>query len=455
MIKDGKIHLAKYAPPPPDLPVYQQMDPRDVSFIGRTNYEAPLEAKKYIFGIKRKDRRRHLYIIGKTGVGKSKLFELLMRQDISSGNGICLIDPRGDLVNAILDFIPEERVKDVVLVDPTDAQWPISFNPLTGVPQEMRYQVAQGFVEAIQKQFGANTSHRIEHVLRLSLLALLDYPQATLQGIISILTDAQYRKNVIPHITDDMVKRFFEIEFDDWAAKFEADAIMPIVNRIGHFASMPMLRNICIQQENKISIDEIIETKKILLINLAKAKIGEENASFLGALFMNKIRQAGMARQTLFEEKRPEDRIKDFYLYIYEFYSVMSGSFMNLFSEARKCGLAITVAHQYLAQVDPAVLSTVLGNVGNIITFRLSGEDAERMESEMTPVFKAKDMINLATREFYIKETIDNETSDPFSAETLTVMPPTHPSCKEQIIDASRRKYALPLSRVKELYYGS
>ena len=447
MLKDTKIHLAKYAPPPVSLPVYQQADPRDVSFIGRTNYEAPGESNQFVFGIRRKDRKHHLYIIGKTGVGKSKLFELLMRQDITYGHGMCLIDPDGDLVQAILDFIPEERMQDVVVIDPTDADWPISFNPFQGVPLEFRHQVAQGFVEIVEKQFGLHWSHRIEHVLRMAVLALLDYPNATLQGIISLLTDAGYRKQVIPHISDDLIKRFFEIEFDDWALKFEADAVMPIINTIAKFFAIPVIRNIFIQKENRITIDDVIARRGILLVNLARAKLGEQNGNFLGSLLMNKIRQAGMARQELSDDVR-----KDFYVYVYEFHSVMSGLFMNLFSEARKYGFNITAAHQYIAQIDPAVLATVLGNVGNIIVFRVGGEDAEKFEVEMTPVFKAKDMINLATREFYIKEIIDGEVYDPFSAETLTVLPPPYESRKERIIDASRKKYALPIERIKELY---
>ena len=450
MIKDGKIHLAKFGPPPVGLPVYQQADPRDVSFIGRTNYEAPGESPQFVFGIRRKDRKRHVYIVGKTGVGKSKLFELLMRQDVTYGHGMCLIDPDGDLVRNKLDFIPEERMRDVIVLDPADTDWPISFNPFQGVPLEFRHQVAQGFIEIMEKQFGSHWSHRIEHALRMVLLALLDYPEATLHSIISILSDAAYRVKVIPHISDDLVKRFFEIEFDDWAAKFEQDAITPIVNTIAKFLAIPAIRNIFVQKENKIDVGEIIARRGILLVNIAKQKLGDQNSSFLGSLVMNKIRAAGMARHVL-----PDDSRKDFYLYLYEFQSVMAGSFMNLFSEARKYGFAITVAHQYIAQIDPAVLATVLGNVGNIIVFRAGGEDAEKLEAEMTSVFKAKDIINLATREFYIKETIDGEVYDPFSAQTLTVLPPPYASRREAIIDASRKKYAAPLQRVKELYYGA
>lgn len=446
MAREGKIHIAKYAPPPPELPVYQQINPRDVSFIGRTNYEAPLESKKYIFGVKRHDRRRHLYIIGKSGVGKSKLLELLVRQDIAYGYGLCFIDPHGDVIEEILAFIPEERIRDVVLIDPSDVDWPISFNPLQKVPQELRHQMAQGLIEVMEKQFGANWTPRLEHVFRFTTLALLDYPHATLRGMISMLTDRPYRQRVIEYITDDMVKRFFAVEFADWSEKFDTDAIIPLVNKLGQFLSMPMLRNIFAQKETKIDFEDIMQSKKILLINLSKGKLGEENSSFFGSMFLTKIKQAGMARAEL-----PQERRDDFYLYVDEFHNLVTASFMNLFSEARKYGLNLTVAHQYTGQLLPAVLDTVLGNVANIIIFRIGGDDAAKFETEMTPIFKAKDMINLGTQEFYIKETIDGETYDPFSAETLNVMPPPHPSYKERIVAASRNAYAMPREDVARM----
>lgn len=441
MIQDLKIHLAKYGPPPLDLPVYQQVDPRDVSFIGRTNYEAPGESKQFVFGIKRKDRKRGLYIIGKTGVGKSKCFELLMRQDIMYGHGLCLIDPDGDLMRAMLDAIPEERIKDVVIIDPTDVQYPVSFNPFQGVPLSLRYQAAQGLTEIIEKQFGNQWSHRIEHVLRMTLLALLDYPGATFHGIISLLTDVTYRSQVILHIHDGTVKRFFQNEFDDWALKFEADAMIPIVNVIGRFLAIPAMRHIFIQKESNINMDHVIANRAILLINLGQHMIGDRNAHFLGSLLMHTIRFAGMM-----QTESGDDVRKYFYLYLYEFHTILSGSLMNIFAESRKYGFALTVAHEYTAQLDPNLFSAVLGNVGTIIVFRLSGEDAEKFEAEMTPVFKAKDMINLATREFYIKETINGEVYDPFSAHTLTVLPMPYASNKDRIIDASRKKYATVLT---------
>lgn len=446
MPKEGRIHISKYGPPPPELPVYQQLDPRDVSFIGRTNYEAPLESKKYIFGIRRKDRRRHVYIIGKSGTGKSKLLELLARQDIAYGHGLCVIDPHGDVIEELLKFIPEERIKDVVLIDPADTEWPVSFNPLEKVPPDMKHQMAQGLIEVMQKQFGANWTPRLEHVFRFTALALLDYPEATMRGMISMLTDRPYRQKVIEHITDDMVKRFFAVEFADWSEKFDTDAIIPLVNKLGQFLSMPMLRNIFAQKENKIDFEDIMNGKKILLINLSKGKLGEENSSFFGSMFITKLKQAGMARAELPEEER-----KDFYLYVDEFHNLVTDSFVNLFSEARKYGLNLTVAHQYTAQVLPEVLATVLGNVANLIVFRVGGEDAEKLEAEMTPVFKAKDMINLGMREFYIKETIDGETYDPFSAETLKVLLPAHASYKKSLLEVSRNRYALRAEEVKKM----
>ena len=445
MPKEGKLHLIKYAPPPSRLPVYQRVDPRDVSFFGRTNYEAALEEKKFIFGIKRVDRRRHMYLIGKSGVGKSKLLELLMRQDIAYGHGLCIMDPHGDDITALLNYIPEERIDDVILIDPADTAFPVAFNPLANVPPELKHQATQGLIEVMEKQFGANWTPRLEHVFRFTCLALLDYPHATMRGMISMLTDRNYRQKVVEYIEDDMVKRFWAIEFADWSEKFDTDAIIPLVNKLGQFISNPLLRNIFAQKENKINIEEIMKTKKILLINLSKGKLGEENSSFFGSMFITKIHQAGMARAAMREEDR-----EDFYLYSDEFHNLVTDTFENLFSESRKYGICNTVAHQYTAQLTPRVLATVLGNTGTIIVFRVGGDDASHLEKEMTPVFMSKDMINLGQQEFYIKMTIDGNTYDPFSAETLKVLPPPYPSNAERIIELSRQKYAYPLEVVKK-----
>ncbi|MEE8131565.1 MAG: type IV secretion system DNA-binding domain-containing protein [Candidatus Paceibacterota bacterium] len=443
-MREGKIQIIKYAPPPPDLPIYGQIDPAELSFFGRTNYEAGLESKKFIFGIKRKDRRRHFYTVGKSGVGKSKLLELLIRQDISYGHGLCLMDPHGDVIANILDFIPENRKKDVVLIDPSDTQQPVSFNPLFNIVPELKHQVTQGLIEVMEKQFGANWTPRLEHVFRFTCLALLDYPHATMRGMISMLTDRNYRQKVVEYIEDEMVKRFWAIEFADWSEKFDTDAIIPLVNKLGQFLSNPLLRYIFGQKENKVDIEKIMNEGKILLINLSKGKLGEENSSFFGSMFITKIHQAGMARAGIPEEER-----KDFYLYVDEFHNVVTDTFINILTEARKYGIALTVAHQYRAQLPPQIMATMLGNVANIVIFRVGGDDAKFFEKEMTPVFKDKDMINLGMQEFYIKMTIDGETHDPFSAETLKILPPTHLSYKNEIIEYNHQTYCVPLEEVK------
>ena len=440
-----KLRKIKYAPPPPELPVYGRVEPKECSFFARTNYEAALEEKKFIFGIKRRDRRIHIYTVGKSGVGKSKFLELLIRQDIAHGRGVCLIDPHGDLIENILDFIPQERVNDVVIIDPSDIEFPVSFNPLLNVKPELKHQVTQGLLEVLEKQFGANWTPRLEHVFRFTCLALLDYPEATMRGMIAMLTDRNYRQKVIDYIEDDMVKRFWAVEFADWSEKFDTEAIIPLVNKLSQFLSNPLLRNIFGQKENKIDLEKIMNEEKILLISLSKGKLGEENSSFFGSMFITKLYQAGTARASMREEGR-----KDFYLYVDEFHNLVTTTFENLFTESRKYGLCISVAHQYMAQLLPQVLATVLGNIGTIVIFRVGGDDAARLEAEMKPVFQAEDMINLGIQEFYIKMTIDGETFDPFSAETLKVLPATHSSYRKEIIEQSRKQYALSLEEVKK-----
>lgn len=442
----GKIQTIKYAPPPPELPIYGQASPKDTSFFGRTNYVAALEEKKYIFGIKRIDRRRHLYIVGKSGVGKSKLLELLIRQDIAYGHGLCFIDPHGDVIEAILNFVPENRTEDVVIIDPSDGEYPVSFNPLANVDLGFKHQLTQALIEVMEKQFGTNWTPRLEHVFRFTCLALLDYPRATMRGMISMLTDRNYRQGVVEYIKDELVKRFWAIEFADWSEKFGTDAIIPLVNKLSQFLSEPMLYNIFSQEENKIDIEKLMQEKKIILINLARGRLGKENSSFFGSMFIAKIKQAGMARARL-----PEKERTDFYLYIDEFHNLATETFENILSDARKYGLCLTIAHQYVGQLTPRVHAAVLGNVGNIIVFRVGGEDAVKLKPEMAPVFDVKDMINLGMQEFFVKMTIDGETYDPFSAETLKVMSPPHPSYRQRIIEASRAKYSISVDAARKL----
>jgi len=446
MVRHNKVQIIRYAPPPPELPVFGKVDPEDISFIGRTNYVAALEEKKFIFGIKRMDRRRHMYIVGKSGVGKSKLLELLIRQDITYNHGLCLMDPHGDVIETILNYVPKERIEDVCIIDPNDADFPSSFNPLANVDPSFKFILTQGLIEVLQKQFGANWTPRLEHVFRFTCLALLDYPHATMRGMISMLTDRNYRQKVVEYITDDMVKRFFAIEFADWSEKFDTDAIIPLVNKLGQFLSDPLLRNIFGQKQNKIDISTLMNDEKIILINLSKGRIGEENSSFFGSMFLTKIKQAGMERARI-----PESERKDFYLYVDEFHNIVTQTFENILSEARKYALNLTIAHQYMGQLIPQVQHAVLGNIGSLICFRVGGEDAVKLKPEFAPIFDVKDMINLAVTEFYVKMTIDGESYDPFSAEALKVLPPTHQSYRQEVIDASRRKYSIPKDAAAKL----
>jgi hypothetical protein len=290
----------------------------------------------------------------------------------------------------------------------------------------------------MKKQFGANWTPRLEHVFRFTTLALLDYPNATLKGMIFMLTDRNYRQRVIEFINDEMVRRFWAIEFAAWSERFDTDAIIPLVNKLGQFLSNPLLRNIFGQKENKIDLEKLMNQNKIILVNLSKGILGEENSAFLGSMIITKIKQVGMARA-----KIPENQRKDFYLYVDEFHNIVTDTFENLLSELRKYGLCLTVAHQYMGQLSPKIRSAILGNSGTIIVFRVGGEDAAVLKPEMTPIFDIKDMINLGTREFYIKMIIDGETYDPFSAESLKILPPPHKSFKNKIIEFSRQNYSV------------
>src|SRR3989344_5325438 len=304
--REGKLQIIKYGPPPEELPVIGSLPPDELTYLGRTNYIAALEEKRFVFGIKTNDRRRHMYIVGKSGVGKSKLLELMMRQDIQYGRGIVLLDPHGEAVEDILNFIPENRINDVCVIDPGDYQYPASFNPLANVDPEFKHQFTQGLIEVMEKQFGENWTPRLEHVFRFTTLALLNYQYATMRGMISMLTDRNYRQRVVEVIEDDMVKRFWAIEFADWSEKFDTDAIIPLVNKLGQFLSDPMLRNIFGQKENKIDFENLMNSNKIVFINLSKGRLGEENSSFFGSMFITKIKQAGMARASLPEKDRTD-----------------------------------------------------------------------------------------------------------------------------------------------------
>ncbi|HAU40015.1 MAG: hypothetical protein UV80_C0005G0069 [Candidatus Peregrinibacteria bacterium GW2011_GWF2_43_17] len=436
------VHVtSRKAEPPQDLPKQGKLGPGEMSVFGITNYHN----QNIRFGIKRADRRRHLYVVGKSGTGKSKMLELLIISDILAGKGVGVLDPHGDLVDAILKYIPDERKDDVVLFDPADAEYPIAFNPLEQVPPELRLRVTIGFVEIFHKLFGANWTPRLEHVLRYTTLALLDSPGTTIFSILKMLSDKNYRQKIVANIQDSVIKNFWVNEFASWSEKFDNEAIMPLLNKVGQFVSTSLIRNIVGQPENKINIRKLMDEQKILLMKISKGKLGEENCGLIGAMMVTKIQQAAMSRADMPEEDR-----KDFYLYCDEFQYFATDTFAEILSEARKYRLNVTMAHQYMGQLNDLVKTTVFGNVGSIISFRVGAEDAVILEKEYTPKFTVRDIINLGVREFYVKMSVNGQIRDAFSGYTVDV-PKPNKNIGAEIRDLSRQKYARPLAEVNEI----
>ncbi|MBP9718706.1 type IV secretory system conjugative DNA transfer family protein [Candidatus Gracilibacteria bacterium] len=431
--------LAKKAEPPRDLPREGSVDPTNMSTFGTTNFHN----QNIRFGIKRTDRRRHLYVVGKSGTGKSKLLELLIIEDIMAGKGVGVLDPHGDLVDNILRHIPKERIDDVVLFNPADYDFPVAFNPLEQVPPEMRVRVTIGFIDIFKKLFGNNWTNRLEHVLRYTTLALLDSPNTTVLSILKMLSDKNYRQKIVARIEDSVVKNFWVNEFAAWSEKFDNEAIMPILNKVGQFVSTALIRNIVGQSKNKIDIQDIMDSGKILLMRISKGNLGEENAALIGSMVVTKIQQAAMARTAIPEEER-----RDFYLYCDEFQYFATDTFAEILSEARKYRLNLTMAHQYMGQLTHVIRTTAFGNVGSIINFRVGADDAAVLENEYTPVFKVRDIINLGVREFYIKMSVDGELRDAFSGKTLNVPFPVD-NYSDEIIKRSRERYATPREQVE------
>lgn len=407
---------SKRAPAPDILPFRGLVDPKEVSFFGETNFRN----EKKIFGIKRIDRRRHLYIVGKTGSGKSKLLELLLISDIFSGQGCCLIDPHGDLAEEALKFVPKGRIKDVVYVNPADKDFPIGFNPLEPVEDyETRQHLSTFFIAIFKKLFAASWNQRMEHLIRYITLALLETPDSNVLGIPRMLADTPFRQRVIMQIKDPVVKGFWTNEFSASAEQYSREAVVPILNKVGQFIANPVVRNMIGQRKNALDFGKFMNEGKIVFLNISKGRLGDDNTALLGAMFITKIQQAALARA-----KVPENQRRDFYFYVDEFQNFATEAFSSILSEARKYHLNLTIAHQYIAQLPEDVKATAFGNVGSLIVFPVGGDDAAYLAKEFTPVFSAEDLINLNVREMYIKMSVDGKLTKPFSARTITVSNP-------------------------------
>ncbi len=410
----------------------------DITYFGKTNSRG----QETEFGIKDEDRLRHIYIIGKTGMGKSTLLENMAVQDINKGNGMCFIDPHGSTVELFLDYIPENRIKDVIYFAPFDVQNPIAFNVLdnTGLDENSRFLVAQGLLAAFKKIFGEESfSDRMVHILNNTLLALLEFPGATMLSVTRMLTDKGYEDEVVANITDPSVKDFWINTYGQWEDRYKKEATAAVLNKLGQFTSNPLIRSIVGQEKNSIDFREIMDTKKIFLINLSKGQVGEDNAALLGSMLTTKIYLAAMSRANV--SKSELQKLPNFYLYIDEFQNVVNDSFANILSEARKYKLALIMAHQYVEQMPDTVRAAIFGNVGTTIAFRVGPEDGEVLEKLFSPTFYADDIVNLGRFEIYLSLMINSVGSAPFSANSLPPIPKPDISFAQEAIEYSRKKY--------------
>ncbi|MBI3638407.1 type IV secretion system DNA-binding domain-containing protein [Candidatus Wolfebacteria bacterium] len=413
----------------------------DITILGQTDFRN----KKVRFGIKPDDRRRHVYIIGKTGVGKTTLQENMIISDIRAGKGVAVIDPHGEFAEGLLDFIPENRVNDVIYFNPADLNHPIAFNALEHVGPEFRHLVASGIMGVFKKIWPDVWSARMEYILNNTLLALLEYPGSTFLGIMRMLAEKDYRKKIVNALQDPVIKAFWNNEFDRYSQRLEVEAVAAIQNKVGQFVANPIIRNIVGQTHSSIDMRKIMDEGKILIVNLAKGRVGEDNSALLGAMLITKLQLAAMSRVDV-----PMNERRDFYLYVDEFQNFSTESFANILSEARKYALNLILAHQYIEQLHEKVAAAIFGNVGTMVCFRVGATDAEFLEKEFFPTFNANDLVNLAKYNIYIKLMIDGIATKPFSATTVAPEEKGDISFRDIIIENSRLRYGTPRLRVEE-----
>ncbi len=419
---------------------------REITYLAKTNFRNNFQA----FGIKRKDRRQHVYILGKSGTGKSTLLENMIVQNIANGEGLAVVDPHGELVEKILCTIPPERIKDVIYFNPADLDYHIGFNVLEIADPRYKHLVASGLMGIFTKIWANAWSARMEYILNNCILALLDTPGSTLLGIPRLLVDKDYRQEILNNVKDPVIRSFWINEYEAWRDQYRNEAIAPIQNKVGQFLSSSMVRNVLGQAKSTIDIFDAMNSGKIFLVNVSKGRIGEDNSALLGGMLITKIQLAAMERVRI-----PEDERKDFYLYVDEFQNFVTESFASILSEARKYRLNLTLAHQYIAQLitkeSESVRDAVFGNVGTMIIYRVGAADAEFLEKEFEPEFEIQDLVNLPNFNVYLKLMVDGITSRPFSA---IILPPikiqAHKEVAQQIIESSRRLYAKPYEEVEK-----
>ncbi len=411
--------------------------------------KADYRGKEQVFGIKAEDRSKHIYVIGKTGMGKSVLLENMAAQDIQNGNGVAFIDPHGEAAATLLDYIPEERLKDVIHFAPFDIEYPISFNVMEDVGYDKRHLVVSGLISTFKKIWPDVWSSRMEYILANTLFALLEYPDSTLLDVNRMLVNKEFRKDVVDRITDPVIKSFWVDEFAKYTDRYTQEATPAIQNKIGQFVSNPLIRNIIGQPKSSFDFRTAMDAKKILIMNLSKGRIGDTNAKLIGSMLIIKIYLAAMSRaDTTASEMQ---KLPQFYFFVDEFQSFANETFADILSESRKYKLSLTIAHQYVGQMPDEVREAVFGNVGTMIAFRVGAEDSELLEKEFSPTFMAPDMVSLGRYQIYLKLMIDGLASKPFSAITLPPIEKPPKTFKQEAIAESRKTYARPRAEVEDM----
>ncbi len=417
--------------------------PREANIIGVSDYRSI----RVPIGIYDEDRLRHMYIVWKTWTGKSKFLLWLMINDIQQWKGVWIIDPHGDAIEELMMHIPESRKNDVIIFDPTDDQFPFCLNPLDIKENESKQVLAKWFIDIFKKFFGANWNPKLEHVLRMIFLALMDKKDATLFDIIRALTDKDFRYDMIDQINDDVVRNFWTNEFAWRSQQFNTEAIMPILNKVGQLLSIEILKNIFASSENKLDFRSVMDESKILLIKLPKGKLQEEIMWFLGAMFVTKLFQTAMGRQSVAKSERTP-----FFLYVDEFQNFATETFNEILSEARKYWLSLSVAHQFVKQIPPSISDALFGNVWTMVTFRVSSDDAELIKNHFAPFLSGYDLANLNMREFYCKLLVKWQVKDPFSLKS-SYMPDAilKKDYIQELYTISRKKYNRTLEEAKKV----
>ncbi|MBI5620179.1 DUF87 domain-containing protein [Candidatus Gottesmanbacteria bacterium] len=418
---------------PENLPIStdNEEEKTRINFFARTEFRN----RQATFGIKKEDRRKHLYVVGKTGTGKSTMIANLVVGDMKNREGVAVVDPHGDLIDILLDYIPSHRINDVAYLDPSDSAHPFHLNPLEVKNEAFRELVASGIVSIFYKLYHNSWGPRLEYILRNTILTLLYVPGATLLGVPELLTNEAYRKKTVEQLADPVLKNYWNNEFNKMSPQLRSEAISPILNKVGQFLSSQTIRNIVGHSTSTVDLETMMNEGKIVLVNLSQGKLGEDNSALLGAMIITKIQLAAMNRVYQAEGER-----RDFYLYVDEFQNFATNSFIKILSEARKYRLCLTLANQYIGQIDEEVQKAIFGNAGSIVSFGVGAADARALSREFGEKFTEGELVSLGNYQIILKLSIDNQTSRPFSAITLP-LPRSRNQNRDKVIRSSRERY--------------